>query len=441
MFSPWGNEMNTKQSSILLFLIGLFAATRVFFIGTIGISEIPVLLCAPFIFLKDYRVLRHDGFLPVIIMPFLVLLGGTLNVIINHTSYIILAKHCALVYSIPAFIVVFHRLLRNNLRGLRWALLGFALSMVIKSFAFNPTAAVDSNGVAMLDSLDIVDSINSPIFWSSRLKILGIALIGGWYDSLPVLFNIGYVGATSVFVALSSVSGRASMATFFFGMIISVIGGKTSLGIKKVQRHFVVALLVLGCLVVLMKSVYGHFASAGALGEKARIKYELQTRQGSGILQILMAGRVEFFVGLRAMVDSPIFGYGLIPVDRKGYYLEFIKKYGDFDDIERYYKDHVYQNLDGVEMIPSHSYIIGFWMYYGMMGFILWLYVLHILFMYFKRYAASVPYLFGFLSLSIPGVVWAIFFSPYAERFLFPLVFTCVLFARAAYKGKYLPQQ
>ena len=70
-------------------------------------------------------------------------------------------------------------------------------------------------------------------------------------------------------------------------------------------------LVIIGLIILIAISIfikgYEHMAIRGLLGENARQIYEQQAR---GDLGLLIGGRSEILVSIRAIMDSPIIGHG-----------------------------------------------------------------------------------------------------------------------------------
>lgn len=426
-------------SSFWLFLIGLFGATQiVIFNGAVGISELFVFLVAPYWCYYDWRQLKYDGFGVFLKLVFAVLISSLVSSWVNDNFYPFkMIKVVMLIYSIFAFTVVLHRLLRSNLAGIRWLLLGLFLSMVIKIFAFDPSVtAVD--GHVVIAEHDGISSLGGEFFWAPRFSALGYAVFGGWGLSVPHYLSILYYGLMIVVVASTTVSGRSALSAMILGLVLYFIGGRTSARMRRFSKSFVLVLLAMMGVGFVVKRAYSYAALNGLLGDVAYRKYQVQTEKGDSLVKILMSGRVEFFVSVRALLDQPIWGYGCIPVDKDGYMEQFIYKYGTPAEIAAYNDRKMHLFAGAVRMLPTHSHLTGFWAYYGLVGGILWLYVLWELYRYLTRYAAALPRFFPYLALVIPSFVWDIFFSPYTNRIAAPLIMVCVLLTKAAWKGHFM---
>ena len=123
--------------------------------------------------------------------------------------------------------------------------------------------------------------------------------------------------------------------------------------------------------------------------------------------------------------------------------MTFLEKYGDAEDYERnlqilnHRAKHGYSSLN---YIPAHSHIAGFFLWFGVVGLIYWLYILYAIFRYLHKEMAAAPQWFGALALATPSFLWTLFFSGFGFRIV-TLPYVVLLFmAHAYYTGaKRLP--
>lgn len=427
-----------KKASLLLFIVGMFSSTQINLGGCIGISEIVIFAIAPFIFISNVERLRADGFMPFFLLIFLNMLGCVVASLVNGVRGFAIIKGLMTLYSMFSITVIFHALLRHNFYGIRWFLVGTVVSGIIKTFAFNPRVITSSTGQVSIGEAELEEKMEHPLFWMSRLMTVIQAVVCGWYFKVSIY--IGYILCFIYAMVLTSVtvSGRAAIAISVMGVVMLSIAGKTNESFLRLKKYMLLYVIGMSIALVGIKVGYGYLAESGILGEKALQKYERQTRDGRGILDFLRSGRSEFFIGLSAIVDKPIMGFGAIPVDDKDYVLNYVSKHGTIEDYENLIRFKAYTVMDGTRIIPSHSHIVGFWLYNGIFGLLLWLYVLKLIYEYYRKTLTALPQVLPFVCFMTPTMVWDIFFSPYTNRFIFPLFITCILFCRAAYKGAYV---
>lgn len=423
-----------KRASYLLFLLGTFSATQIYLMGCLAISELVIFPVAPFIFLKDLPELRRHGFMPIFWLILANMFGCFICSWINGAWYMVIIKEEMVLYSMFAYIVVFHRLLKYGVRGICWLLLGQALSLVITIFAFNARAGVSATNTVELREQSLDEMIGHPLFWIKRLYAFFRALLCGWYGILPDLAYIAIFIFISWFTLHDNVTGRSAAALSFLGLVLVLVAGKNRKKILSVKRKIVLFAVAVLCFVGGLKVVYTKLASSGSLGEKALNKFEAQTHGRTGFMDIIRGGRAEFFIGLSAIVDSPIMGYGVYAVDKKGYVMEYMSKYSDPMAMERYIKDSAKKGYCG---IPSHSFVLSWWIGHGIVGLLIWLYVFYLIVKYFSSWMDAIPSLFPYIAFNVPNFTWNILFSPYNDRVAPTLMITCILLAKAAKERKF----
>lgn len=429
-----------NSSSFWLFLVGLGSYTQFHFVGSLGISELPIFLLAPVIFIRDYNVLRKDGFLIFIHLTILACIGCAISSFVNNTPMMFFIKGIAHPYSLFAITVVLHRLLRNNLNGIKYILVGCFLSGIIGMFIFQPEVITATGGVNVVGAEAIEASLNDVLMIGNKMKSLLCLPVSINYLGMPTYLSVIAVAVSGfVYVFFSQSSGRSAAAATFLSVILIIAGRKKRVSIAALGRHIVLLVICLLVVVLLLKTAYSKAASSGVLGEGAYAKYVDQSRAGDSFLKILMMGRMELFCGVGACLDRPILGFGPKGEDTKGYVEEYLRKYGGPEDYIQYVQSlHNRLKMYGYvyKTIPTHSHIAMFWVYYGIAGLLIWIYVLWLIYVYFRRCASSIPQWYGYMVVTIPSAVWAILFSPYSGRVSVSLYITCLLIAKAVNEKK-----
>lgn len=423
-----------NKSAFWLFLIGLGSQTQFHFVGSLGISEAPMYLLAPIFFVQDYSTLKRDGFLPFVWLSISVVIGCCVASALNHAPMLLFAKGVATPYSVFAMTVCFHRLLRENLNGLKWVLLGTFLSSIICIFVFQPETYTSIGGAKVTGEEGVEMMISHPLFWTSRISALTTLPIVTAYLSMPVMYSATIPMMNAVLkIVFSMTSGRAAALISLISALFILLGRKSRFRMKAFSKRLPM-ILVLGMIFSLaFKGGYSFAARNGMLGDDAYRKYVKQTATGTSALNILMAGRKEFFVGMRAAIDNPIIGYGPKAEDTEGYYENFLREYGSYEDYEDYVRYQAATRNKGYvyHVIPTHSYIACAWVEDGIFGLVFWLYVLWLIYKCLRFYVSAIPQWFGYFCCVVPSLVWDIFFSPFGARVGTALTIVCILFAKA----------
>ena len=312
-----------KRNDWILFLIGLGSETQIRLVGYIGISELILFVIGPFIFMRNYYRLKHDGFMPLIWLTWLAFLGGWASGMLNDVPMRSILKGVAAPYSVFCAICTIHHFLSRDLKSVRYFFIGIAFSFVISRFIFQPGNISVSRGVKLKQEEAAVAALTSSLF---LIQLLGYGLtipVYGWFKKVPKLYCvvallvIGYVG-----FAMSN--NRSSLIMVFASLFLIVVGGKTAHAQKFLRKSF--WLVMIGSLLIapLVNRFYIYSASHGYLGKEAEGKYRAQSKRGTDILSILMSGRTAFFAGLVAAFDKPLIGHGPWAVDYKGYWHKFL---------------------------------------------------------------------------------------------------------------------
>ena len=426
--------MSTKRSSFMLFLIGLFSMTQIHVVGSIGISELVIFAIAPFVFFATYRTLKADGFSAIAWLSLLACLGCFIGSMFAGTPTVIMMKGMASPYAVFGCVVVFHSLLRKNLTGLKWVLLGTALSLIINIFVFQPETNIVRGGMKAEGEAAVELVTSGVLFWSNRVSEFLTLPIKGWFLKIPIWYSLlAPFFVAAFFLLYSGGSGRSAALAMLISVVILLMGRKSRRGMYLLTRR--IPMMVIGFIVVIFMFRIGYEFAAprGLLGVDAQNKYERIANTKKGSAGLLLSGRLETFIGLRACIDKPILGFGAKALDRWGYVESMIKEYGTWEDYE------IYRNslrTGYLRTIPAHSHIVSAWLDDGIFGLLLWCYVLYVMYQYFRKNTYVMPQWYGYFALSIPGAVWDIFFSPFGGRVSMSLLITCLLIVSAIKKNR-----
>ncbi|MBQ6142498.1 MAG: hypothetical protein IJI54_14580 [Kiritimatiellae bacterium] len=422
-----------------LLLIGMFSMTQIRVIGSIGISELVICLIAPVMFIQDLNQLRKDGFMPILMLALLTCISCCISCYVNATPFEAGIRGFASPYVLWAGLVVMHRCLLKNLNGLRWFIVGFAISTVINTFTFQTGADMATFGEG--GQVDAQVLMSGPLFWVSKLRHFFLDIpIGGFYIVTPLIYSILAPLGLVAFTFATSDSGRAMALSFFATSMLLIVGRKRVEAMKSISKHFVLVGVAMICAAAAFKALYKYAATHGYLTEKAEAKYAGQSKGGTGFLQLLMAGRGETFIGGMAALRKPVWGYGPWPIDKENISEEYLMTYGTEEDINIHLRTLADYARFGITMrqhwLPCHSHIIGFWVWYGAIGGVLWLYVLYLIYKFLRYDVAIMPQWFGYFSFMIPTAVWNICFSPFGSRMYMITLITSLLLADAIRRGK-----
>lgn len=435
----FGSTPQERKSSFWLLLIGMFSMTQISVVGSIGISELFCFLLAPMLFLFDYQALRHDGFMPAVVLSLLAIVGCCISSAVNHSPQPAFLRGFAATYSVFAFLVVHHRLLRNNLGGLKWFLLGVCLSNVINVFVFQRAVETYVVGGVASSEAKAAAVVSGVLFWLNRVGPFLTLPARGWYLQTPTIIAVGSAMIMPIYTMATTDTGRSATAVAAGAVLLLVIARRKISAMRAIQRHFLLLAIAGLVLCVLLKDGYKFLAENGYLNERAARKYEGQMmgRSKKDLVGMLLGGRTEFFGGIYAAAKNPLVGYGPWAVDTEGIYRDFVARYGDWEDAEKFQREFLWNMQMGrYGLLPAHSHIVGFWVHYGILGGVFWIYVLWLIYKLLRRNLVAIPQWYGFFAFTACSALWDIFFSPYSQRVGMPFFIVALLIADAVRCGK-----
>ncbi len=427
-----------KSKAVHWFLFGLGSQLQI--IASLSFTEVFVFLAAPLLFMSEWPYLKRNGIAVFFSLSIAVVIGCVVASIANHTSLAFVLRGMAVATLMPCSIVVGHWMLRRDMSGFKFMLIGAAVSSVLSTFWFQRSVEVDMLASGASGASAVAAIMSGPLYWISRISPFVMAIPQGWYLSCPLAVSAAAPLFTAGLSLFLSTSGRAAALSGLAAMILVVVGGKTGLRIRnRLCRNFWL-LLICGIVgVFLVKSAYSFGAEKGLLGHEAKVKYEMQTKGDKSLKALLLGGRMESFCGLIACVDNPIVGFGPWALDEGGYVEEFLSRYATLEDYLDYLRQLDYYRKTGmskINLIPCHAYITEFWLWYGISGLLFWLYVIFVLLRYLRQDCWAVPQWYMWLAASIPGYAWGIFFSPWANRVNGIMFIVACLMVRAVRMGR-----
>lgn len=420
------------------FLLGLGSKLQI--ISSLSFTELFVYTAAPIILFKEYQHLKKNGMLTFFYLSVAVACGCFIASMCNHTRFDYFLRGMAVTTLLPCTIIVGHWMLRRDMAGFKWMLVGGALSSILCTFMFQQAVEVSMLAGGESGASAVQSIMSGPIFWISRLNATLLAIPKGWYINCPMVVSAGIPLFMAAFSVLTSASGRSAALGALATVGFVLLGGRKPSTIRRNICNRFWILIAMGIFgIFLAKFAYQTSAEQGWLGEKAQKKYESQTKGDKSMKALILGGRMASFCGLIACVDRPIIGFGPWAKDEGGYVDEFLRRYANAEDYEDYIATRLYYHSKGMVesgLIPGHAYITEFWLWYGIFGLLFWLYVMFVLLRYLKEDCWAVPQWYMWLAASIPGYFWGIFFSPWGDRVFNVTFVVACLMARAVRQGR-----
>ena len=160
-------------------------------------------------------------------------------------------------------------------------------------------------------------------------------------------------------------------------------------------------LLIIGLGIMALWVAYQLALDTPYAGYSLREKHDIQSR---GRFGLLLGGRSEVLIAVRAIGDSPLIGHGSWAKNRS-YALMEVSQYG----VERAEPD-----PDLGYLIPTHSHLLGAWVEAGVMGALFWARLLCLAFLCLTRLPKNADHLLPLAGFACLDLLWAIPFSPFS---------------------------
>lgn len=157
------------------------------------------------------------------------------------------------------------------------------------------------------------------------------------------------------------------------------------------------------------RQVLAWATEKGLSGEEARKKNESQVTAGGGI-QFLFSARPEFPIAMKAVADSPFLGHGSAPNEPK--YREMLNDMLDETGQPSQLEEEL-ELMGG--LIPIHSFLLQAWVSAGILGSLIWFYLLALCVKSIVRVAIVLPPTAPYLTFLFIQLFWSFLFSPFGR--------------------------
>ncbi|MDA9774803.1 O-antigen ligase family protein [Algibacter sp.] len=390
------------KKNLIVFVIGLLTYIQIQVLGTFGIAELIALVAFPFI--KPFKQIKHLRVKKLIIYLAFGIFGLIISNIYNETSFENSLKGVFFLVMFLIDLVFAYWMLKDNYRRILYFIAGVALSNIL-AFLFFPTSTLKSMIEISSGNIDELMSVWLVYFIQPTAIFIATILYykGKRFASIFLIMIFA-------FYALFNSSRNIFLIWTIAAIILFIIGNVTFKNrqqkFAKIKKTLPIITIVLLISMIGITTVYENLAANGSLGENSKNKY-LKQKYDSGDLGLL-SGRIEFIIGLKAIYENPIFGYGSYPSDktalRERTYNEYnvnINEGYDFNNEDR---------------LSGHSHILNSHIYGGFLGIFFWIYAISVVIIFIIKHSFSDPKMIGFFTLMSLSWIWDFFFSPFAFR-------------------------
>lgn len=377
-------------ANIWCFVLPVLSCFKISLIGTLMLSDLAVLVLFLLLLHRRADLFRQPYLKEIQLMLGLWAVVAVISDLVAGSSLTDILRNIARMMFFSLYLAGFMALIDGLRSRYVLALAGLALSNLLTyvlgwgyvAGGFFDTPWKFGNGFSVSILLMI---FLGRILPTNRLQ--GIFMLG--FSFIHLVLN-----ARSLFLSsfLSSASAAFSLA-----------------GQTRKARAVIAAFLLLfaGLMYPIAEYTYGKAVMSGAFGDKVRDKYIMQTASGLGVI---LGGRSEMLISLKAVADKPLLGHGSYAKDAE-LRLAYFRIRESLGEEIRWDSDFVSRS----DLIPTHSFLFGAWVNHGIVGALFWAYIMMLIFraivagMFGTRPASPIELLPLFLTL------WSILFSPFGE--------------------------
>ena len=390
-------------------LLMLFSGIYISFIGKIFVAEIFFALLLLSLLLKNSHkaIVNQTQYKIVLKLLLMCQIGQIISDLIQDSAATETFKGFLLILFISINFIVITHIIQFRLNRYLVAIIFFAVSQVV-SYLFQPQLFEGANAwkfgfgspftSIFFCWLTFNKKLNPTLIFTLSLFLSGIDLLLGCRNLAGITLLAGLLSAIS-----RAYDNTNQLNANKFGMHSMLIRSK-----KQPLIRFSIMLLAISLMLLFS---YQTAATNGWLGKEASEKYRLQTNTGTNLL---LSSRSEVFSEYLAIRDSPIIGHGsyakLSPELRQKLLPWLLEN--------RLSPNLVKLDSDNNYLIPVHSGLLTFWVWYGILAIPFFIYAFSISISIIRSKNAP-PILYYFAVL----MCWDIFFSPFGmyARIQYPL--------------------
>lgn len=384
------------RASLIAFGLGLMQAIQLPVIGYISLLELCFMAAVPFIVFTSQPFSTPQS---VMRLVYLMIAYGALGLVVDvatEAEPLEAARQVVSAYLMIACLLCIAMLCVRWLGHFRWFLAGYGLWPVLKLVLGPEIAGGQEIWYAQPWSYGL----------GTGLPILVLCILPDAAGRGP---RIAAAAVLLVFVAVGLLHDDRSTAllTLIVAAVLIALRPESERGFIVTPARWTAAAIVAAFAGGAGLAAYATLAGSGALGPEAQATYQQQFDNPYGAA---VAIRPDFVVGLEAVARRPLFGYGSTQEGAA----EFIARRAQLV-LQRGLGDRDFSLITRGK-IPSHSILLNAWIQVGVLGGLLWLYLLAMTITTIPMAATSSSPL-GLVCLYLCLVnAWVILFSPGPAR-------------------------
>ena len=403
-------NLSRNKSNIKIVLYSLLSSVQMSFVGTLIMSEVYAGLNS-LNFDRIRQLCRNNPDVKKVQRAmFIFLVIQMLSDVINHNSMNnMLRGWAAIAVSLVIFTFMF-RMFDDTPR----IIIAFMCAEVVRLILFG-NSNLEQDTSSMMEDYSLFKFRIAPIT-NYIIYLITFYTYNKRKDKLTVAIIMVYVLAN---VALDF---RSNGLFFLFGGLI--IYFRRVLMNMTLARKIGLTIFV-GILFQILYMFYVNAVLSGEFGGKHAGDQLSEAGNPYNPFSLIGQGRGEFFVAIEAVKDAPWLGHGSWAVDEDNHYRSLM-----FKDLDKDKSRLLALNNSGV--IPSHSVLLGAWVYGGIIAFlcmfyIFWLTMKRAFSLFMDERAMETPY-YPLVVLFTVQLLWIFPFSPLPHiRSTLPLMIAFII--------------
>ena len=384
-------------NTILIILYNLVDGITINLVGQLKLSEVLILATLPFLY-RSYEFSRYP-YLKKIIFCFVGILFFQIVtdlIVVHNVPGNFLRGWSQTIIAVASFLFFF-----KVLNGYKTIAL-FILLSAFRIYFSDPIDNIEPGEMAYF-KFKVFPALNYLIYF---IAIYMHRLEKG--KLIPVLFIL--YGLTAI-----SLDTRSLGVIFIISALILFTFYS---GITFTRSRVILFSIVF---IIIFQSLYVFYVNAslnGELGGEHSVEQLERLKNPYNPFSLLQTGRGETFAAIEAIKDAPLFGHGSWARDVTLKYFFIIQKFHAEDVVDDV-------PIQGIQLIPSHSILMGAWVNFGLGAFIcvcfILGYILRMGFWLIKKGQTSPLYPI-FIPIVI-GFIWTFMFSPFQHlRYSVPYI-------------------
>ena len=396
-----------KKSDILMILNGLGSSLYLNLIGRLTLSELLVFITIPFT--SSYKKINlYYGLRTVLTCLLLMVFFQIISDFANQSLFTDWTRGISVLLVSILSIFFFIDQLNKNVNSIIYFFAGFAIIHFFTGSSITDSELWTNTNYFKARAVEVLNPI---------ILILSFYLYKNKKRRISVLIILFYSFVCFVMDARSN--GLIFLASAY---MLSLKIFKTNINKSLLISHFSAFFVIFfGLYIVYVNQVlYNNFGGSNSRSQlnKASNPYNP--------IEIIYYGRIGLVVAGYAIHEKPFLGHGSWAKDKGGKYAQISADLRGAKALDK-------------SIIPSHSVIIGAWLYMGIFGFIVALYLmLFFMKLFFKLYLNNnSAYLPIIVILSIE-MMWHFLFSPFGTiRTSFPIIISLIIVMHSQFNKKH----